>query len=184
MNTQNPLPVLSIWTLAIFFWATSNAYASSATLVGVYQDCQYVTSSVFVVGPEISVDDKASAVAAVESAIIRYGFEGALLHASKTLKHYGIEQVEVERQGFAGCRKTPSGKFVQAIGNYCGGNLVSAEIRVDDKIILKKTGDLLSFDAFVNDSLGSLRRQGIWDRPHVEVNSAGNCESTTSSNRS
>lgn len=184
MNTQNPLQVLSTWTLTILFCLTTTAYASSATLVGVYQDCQYVTGSVFVVGPEISFDDKASAAAAVESAIIRYGFEGALPHASKTLKRYGIEYMEVERQGFSGCGKTPSGKFVQAIGNYCGGNLVSAELRVDDKIILKKTGGLFSFDAFVNDSLGSLRRQGIWDHPHVEVNSTGSCEPTSSANRS
>ncbi len=42
--------------------------------------------------------------------------------------------------------------------------------------MVKKTGDISSFDEFVDESLVELRRQGIWDRPRVEVNSEGTCE--------
>jgi hypothetical protein len=53
---------------------------------------------------------------------------------------------------------------------------VSAEIRVDGAIFLKRSGELPSFEAFVDDSLVELRRRGIWDDPRVEVNSEGGCK--------
>jgi hypothetical protein len=162
--------------LAIVLWSASPALGADATMVGVYENCQFVTGSVFVEGDDLSVEEKASASAAVESAIIRYGFDGALPYASRALKRYGIQAIRIKRQGFEGCGNVTSGKFVQAIGNYCGDRLVSAEIRVDGKVIIKKTGDLASFEAFVDDALIELRRQGIWDQPRVEVNSDGTCE--------
>ncbi len=107
---------------------------------------------------------------------MRYGFDGALPHASRALKQFGIQTIKIKRQGFDGCSNVTSGKFVQAIGNYCGDRLVSAELRVDGQLMVKKTGGLSSFEAFVDESLIVLRRRGIWDRPRVEVNSEGACE--------
>ncbi len=147
-------------------------------MVGVYENCGLVTGSVFIEGEDLSAEERASASAAVEAAIIRYGFDGALPHASRVLKRYGIQAIRINRQGFEGCSQVTSGKFVQAIGNYCGDQLVSAEIRVDGKVVAKKTGGLSSFETFVDESLPDLRRRGIWDRPRVEVNSAGDCEPT------
>lgn len=182
MTTRNSLPQLSTWMLAGVMWAASSAYGADATMVGVYENCQFVTGSVFVEGDDLSAEEKASASAAVESAIIRYGFDGALPHASRALKRYGIQSIKINRQGFEGCGYVTSGKFVQAIGNYCGDRLVSAEIRVDGKVMVQKTGDLSSFEAFVDESLVDLRRQGIWDRPRVEVNSEGACEPVNPNN--
>ncbi len=176
MKTRNSLLRLSTVVLVIVMGSAPTSYGAEATMVGVYEDCQFMTGSVFVEGDDLSAEEKASASAAVESAIIRYGFDGALPYASRALKRYGIQAIKIKRQGYAGCSNITSGKFVQAIGNYCGERLVSAEIRVDGKVMVKKTGGLSSFEAFVDESLLELRRQGIWDRPRVEVNSEGACE--------
>jgi hypothetical protein len=176
MKTRNSLLQLSTLIPAIVMWSTFPAHGAEATMVGVYENCQFMTGSVFVEGDDLSAEEKASASAAVESALIRYGFDGALPYASRALKRYGIQTIKIKRQGFDGCGNITSGKFVQAIGNYCGDRLVSAEIRVDGKVMVKKTGGLSSFEAFVDESLIELRRQGIWDRPRVEVNSEGTCE--------
>lgn len=176
MTIRNSLPFISALIFAATMWSASISHGADATMVGVYENCRFMTGSVFIEGDDLSAEEKASASAAVESAMIRYGFDGALPYASRALKRYGIQTVKINRQGFAGCDNVTSGKYVQAIGNYCGDQLVSAEIRVDGKIMVKKTGDISSFDEFVDESLVELRRQGIWDRPRVEVNSEGTCE--------
>lgn len=183
MTTRNSLPQLSTLMLGMVIWSASPSHGADATMVGIYENCRFVTGSVIVEGDDLSVEEKASASAAVESAIIRYGFDGALPYASRALKRHGIQTIKIKRQGFDGCGNLTSGKYVQAIGNYCGDRLVSAEIRVDGKVVVKKTGGLSSFEAFVDDSLIELRRQGIWDRPRVEVNSEGACEPVRSDNQ-
>ncbi len=165
---------LALWVVA--GWSGSAAQASSATLVAVYQNCQYMTGSVFLESPDLPPEDRSAAAAAVESAIVRYGFEGALPHVNRMLRRYGIAYIKVDRQGFEGCGDRASGRFVQVTGNYCGDQLVRAELFVDGKLVTEKSGDISSLEAFVESSLVELRRRGIWDRPRVEINSEGGCE--------
>ncbi len=176
MNTQRCLLRIAVVLCVAIGWTASTAGASSATLVAVYQDCRYVTGSVFLEAPGLSSEDKSGAVAAVESAIVRYGFEDALPHVSRMLRRYGVEYIKIDRRGHEGCVDRSTGRFVQVTGSYCGDQLVRAELYVDGKLVTEKSGDISSLDAFVDSSLVELRRRGIWDRPRVEISSEGNCE--------
>ncbi len=149
-------------------------------MIGVYANCQFVTGNVFLDGIEPPGADQAGLSALIDSAIARKGFDESIAYASELLKRYGIDYLEVERKGYAGCEHPGTGRFVQAIGNYCGSRLASAEIWIDGKLYLKQSGEISSFEQFVEESVARLRNNNITDLPRIEVNSDGACDDMAS----
>jgi len=100
----------------------------------------------------------------------------ALPRIVQVLKDYGIEDVEISRQGFAGCEPRTSGKFVEAVGTYCGATLRRAEVRVDQESLYSVSQPGVSFEAFLEEATRRLRAVGIADRPLVSIENAPDCE--------
>ena len=166
--------------LAGFFatWIVINtAYSSEATIVGVYENCKFVTSTVFVKDDGISTQDAQQiAVEAEMSRLQTDNFDQSIPPVVDALKRHGIKSITLDRQGFAGCAAPGTGKFVEAIATYCGAKLINAEIKIDREVFSSRKNPSSSFDAFVQTSIRDLHRAGIWDPLRIVVNSEGECE--------
>lgn len=159
---------------------SSAAFSSEATIVGVYEDCKFLTSTVFVKSDELTTQDALQI--AVEAEISRLqtdNFDQSIPPVVDTLKRHGIKSITLDRQGFAGCAAPGTGKFVEAIATYCGARLVNAEIKIDRELFSSRKNPKSSFDSFVKSALRDLHRAGIWDPLRIVVNSEGDCEGET-----
>ncbi|MDH3693282.1 MAG: hypothetical protein OER96_01755 [Gammaproteobacteria bacterium] len=153
------------------------AFSSEATIVGVYENCKFVTSTVFVNGDDMSTQDAQQiAVEAEMSRLQTDNFDQSIPPVVDALKRHGIKSITLDRQGFAGCGNPGTGKFVEAIATYCGAKLINAEIKIDRETFSSRKNPESSFDAFVQTSLRDLHRAGIWDPLRIVVNSEGECE--------
>ncbi len=157
------------------FWATT-AFAADAVVIGVYANCQPVSSTVMIKPGTVPEPDAQTAVAKAEALTAAAGFDQALPQVVKILERYGVKETEIRRQGYGGCEPPTSGKYVEALGSYCGAQLVSAEVRVDGKLFLRQANPDQSLEDFVSAATRQLRRKGIWDRPRVSVSNAEGCE--------
>ena len=150
-------------------------FAADALIIGVYKDCRVVSGTVMIQPAAIPDADAQNAVAKAEAMLARAGFEAALPDMVKLLESYGIRDTEIRRQGFLGCKTPGSGKYVEAVGSYCGVQLVNAEIRVDGKLFVREANPKRSLDQFVDAAVSRLQRDGIWDRPRVTIETAADC---------
>jgi len=151
------------WVLALLPIA---AIADDATIIGVYENCQFVTSTVVVDKSELL-----GAAAQAESAATGLGFDEAVGAMVGELERRGVKTISVRRQGFAGCAPASSGNFVEAIADYCGERLVNAAVKVDTVIFAQTQTPDASFEQFVRDTARKLRQSGIWDTPKIVINS-------------
>ena len=161
----------SLFLFGVLF--SSTGVAADALIIGVYKDCRLVSGTVMLQSAPTA--EAQTAVAKAEALMATAGFEAALPDMVKLLERHGIRDTEVRRQGFLGCKTPSSGKFVEAVGSYCGVELVSAEIRVDGKLFAREANPEQSLDQFVDAAVSKLQRDGIWDRPRVTIETATDC---------
>ncbi|MDH3692725.1 MAG: hypothetical protein OEU36_25135 [Gammaproteobacteria bacterium] len=160
---------------SLLFFIASVAHGSQATIVGLYQDCKYAGASVFIDKGVLPEQQAMDVTAEIQLLTVGASFRDTVNHGVERLKQHGIVDVEVRETGSVGCSTRISGYFVQAVGNYCNEQLVSAEIRVDGEVFSKQDRPTISFQDFVSHSVTRLRDVGIWDQPRVVVRSQGAC---------
>lgn len=153
------------------------AQASEAVIVEVYQDCRLIDTNVVIDDQALSGQDSGEVKARV--AAVSSDPELAVPRIVQVLKEHGIADVDVSQQGLAGCEPETSGKFVEAIGTYCGPELRHAEVFVDRQSYVSSDGSSVSFEAFLKDAVRSLREEGIFDRPVVSIENAPDCEASS-----
>lgn len=155
----------------------SPARAADAVVVEVYQQCRLVDTNVVinegVVSPRDNAEIKARVAAASPDA------ELAVPRIVQILKDFGISDVAVSQQGLAGCEPDTSGKFVQAVGTYCGPRLTHAEVLVDRATFLEASDPDGSFEEFLRGAVKRLRTQGVYDRPLVSIENAPDCQESS-----
>lgn len=149
------------------------AQASEAVVVELYRDCRLADTTIIIdegiLTPAQSAEVKARAAAASQEP------RAALPQIVRLLKSYGIEDVEVSRQGFGGCEPNTSGKYVEAVGTYCGAKLTRAELLVDRTSVMDRSDPDMTFDVFLREAVKKLKEQGIHDRPVVSIENAPDC---------
>lgn len=150
------------------------AHASKAVIVEVYQDCQLIDTNVVIDDQALSAEVAAEVKARV--AAVSRDLQMAVPRIAEVLKEHGIDDVSVSQQGAAGCEPETSGKFVEAIGTYCGPELRHAEVAVDRQSFISRETPGMSFEAFLKDAVKQLRAKGIFDRPIVSIENAPDCE--------
>lgn len=141
-------------------------------IIGVYENCSFRNVTVVVQNPTVAhhVSVEAEIAAAGKSS-----FDQASTAARQVLENYGIKDVTLEQRGYSGCARPASGKFVEAVGMYCDGKLVRAEILVDGKVFASRTDQRLSLDDFVGRQRKRLQAQGIVEEPKITVQNDQNC---------
>lgn len=161
-------------------WLTlsSASYASSAQIIGIYENCRF--ANVTVVTSNGSVPGNAGLEAEIAAAKAN-SFDQAARMARDVLANYGLNKIEIERRGYAGCAPNLSGKYVEALGFYCEGKLVKAEILVDGQVVASQTGQEHSFEDFVAMQRRTLKQRGIPDEPKITVQNDQNCAQPQSS---
>lgn len=147
---------------------------SQALVIELYENCQLIDTNL-VIEPGVLTPEKAAEVKARVNAVS--GQPGvALPRIVQVLKNHGIEDVEISRQGFAGCEPQTSGKFVEAVGTYCGATLQRAEVLVDQESFYSVAQPGTSFEEFLDEATRRLQAEGIVDRPIVSIENAPDCE--------
>ncbi len=142
------------------------ALGEDAVIVGVYEDCKLVTSTVIVDRPQLF-----GARARAESAARGLGFEEGVSAMIRELEAGGAESISVQRRGFAGCAPASSGNFVEAVATYCAERLISAEVRVDRVVFAQTRATGVSFEDFVRNTQRRLQQSGVWDTPRIVIHS-------------
>lgn len=153
------------------------AHASKAVIVEVYQDCQLIDTNVVIDDQALSAEAAAEVKARV--AAVSGDLQMAVPRIVEVLKEHGIGDVSVSQQGAAGCEPETSGKFVEAIGTYCGHELRHAEVFVDRQSFISSDAPGTSFAAFLKNAAKQLRAQGVFDRPIVSIENAPDCEESS-----
>lgn len=159
--------------------ATAVASANEATIVGVYENCEPVSSTIFVQPGELDpvLADQIAAQAAADSSGL--SFEQALPVMIATLERSGIDTVQVRKQGQ--CGTGLQGKFVEATATYCGDQLARGEVYVDGNLFFTQSGPKLDYDAFVGAARDKLRMAGILDDPRISLNNLADCQNQQAS---
>lgn len=154
------------------------AEASKAVIIEVYQNCRLTDTSVVIGTGALSPSEDAEVKARV--AVASKDPRASVAKIAQILKNHGIDDIKVSRQGFQGCEPVTSGKYVEAIGTYCGAKLRHAEVLVDRKHFMTKTDPRTSFAEFLDQAVRRLRAHGIYDRPMVSIDNAPDCDKKSS----
>lgn len=150
------------------------AQASEAVIVEVYQECKLIDTNVVIDDRALTGADSGEVKARVAAAT--RDPQMAVPRIVQILKEQGINDVSVSQQGLAGCEPETSGKFVEAVGRYCGPALKHAEVFVDRQSFISSDRPGTSFEAFLKKAVRQLRDAGIYDRPLVSIENAPDCE--------
>lgn len=150
------------------------AQAAEAVIVEVYQECRLIDTNVVIDDAALAGADSGEVKARVAAAT--RDPQLAVPRIVQILKEYGIDDVSVSQQGLAGCEPETSGKFVEAVGRYCGPALRHAEVFVDRQSFISSERPGTSFEAFLKKAVRQLRDAGIYDRPLVSIENAPDCE--------
>lgn len=157
--------------------APAVAQASQAVIVEVYENCELVDTNAVIdegaLTPHETAEVKARIAAASKDPQV------AVPRIAQILKDHGIDDVEVSRQGLEGCEPVTSGKYVEAVGTYCGSELKHAEVFVDRKSFVSKNEPNTSFAEFLRTAVKRLREKGIFDRPVVSIENAPDCDKSS-----
>lgn len=175
---KDPLFSVRSACLALLYCAallvSAPASASQAVIVEVYQDCRLIDISVVIDDGALSSGESGEVKARVAAAT--QDPQLAVARVVQILKEHGIDDVRVSQQGLAGCQPETSGKFVEAVGRYCGPTLRHAEVFVDRQSYISRDNPGTSFEAFLKEAVKRLRAEGIYDRPVVSIENAPDCE--------
>ena len=157
------------------------AQAGNATIIGIYEDCQPVSSTIVVDANSSGIDPAQldRIVAQAEAAGIGIEFDQALPLMIATLEQYGVKNINVRKQG--ACGTVGHGKFVEAVIGYCGEQFDGAEVLVDGDVFYRHQGDSLDFDTFVSTAREKLKTIGIYDDPRVSLSNSADCQTEVSS---
>ena len=172
MNLKSLFFSIALAILTLLSGAWSIVYAN-AQIIGVYEQCHYKNTVVIVADVDVPSNASVEAeIAAAESGT----FDEATLAAKQVLNSYDVKSIAIERRGYDGCAKASSGQYVQALGHYCDGKLIRAEILVDGQIFATYSDKKLTFEDFVEQQRRQLQEKGIFEEPQVTVQNAENCE--------
>lgn len=153
------------------------AWASQAVIVEVYENCKLIDTNAIIdkdaLNPAEAAEVKARIAAASKDPQV------AVPRIAQILKDHGIDDVAVSRQGLEGCEPMTSGKYVEAVGTYCGPELKSAEVFVDRKSFISRSDPDMSFAEFLRAAVKRLRAKGIYDRPVVSIQNAPDCDKSS-----
>lgn len=156
-----------IWVAAV-----STSYAGNARIIGLYENCRFANVAVFtnngLLPDNVAVEADIAAAKAGS-------FEQATRAAKEVLHSYGLDDVQIERRGYTGCAPSATGKFVEALGHYCEGKLIKAEIFIDGKLFASQTDQTHTFEEFVESQKQRLKKQGIPDEPKITVENDQSC---------
>ena len=157
------------------------ALANEATIIGIYEDCLAVSSTIIVRGQPGELDPAYvdRIVAQAESASTGLAFDQALPLMISSLEHSGIENIDVQKQG--ACGIASHGKYVEAVVGYCGDKVSTAEILIDGDVFFRHSGTKLDFGTFVNEARERLKTVGIFDDPRVSLSNVAECSPEISS---
>ena len=154
--------------------AVMPAAAQDATIIGVYEQCVAVSSTVVVKAEQLT-ESRASQIAArAEAAGSGLAFERALPRMVASLERDGVQNIRVVEQGR--CQVRDEDRTVEAVATYCGTKLVTAELFVDGAMILRQSGDRLTLDGFVAESRNRLRESGVVGEPEISLHNSAECE--------
>ena len=144
--------------------------ANEATIIGVYENCQPVSSTI-IVSDEIEQGD--SIVAQTEAAGIGRSFDQALPKMIASLEKSGIKDISIQRRG--ACTQGQQGQFVEAMIGYCDEKISRAEILVDGDLFFSRSGTEVDFETFIAEAREKLGTIGIIDDPRVSLSSNVDC---------
>ena len=182
MNIRKSLQrksLLVIGITAALMMAAPFSQAQDATIIGVYENCQPISSTIIVNAPPDRDDQIDRIVAQAEAAGNGVDFDQGLSLMVSVLQEHGIEQVDIQKQG--DCSVAGHGKFVEAIIGYCGEYFRSAEVRVDGDLLYQHRGTSLNYGEFVHTVREKLQGIGIFDEPRVSLVDASDCGQEVSS---
>jgi hypothetical protein len=148
--------------------------ASQAVIVEVYEDCKLIDTNVVIDNQALGAAQQAEVKARIAAA--SQDPQMAVPRIVQVLKENGIDDVEVSQQGLAGCEPRTSGKFVEAVGMYCGPELRHAEVFVDRQSYISSDEPGTTFEEFLRSAVQRLRAEGVYDRPVVSIENAVDCE--------
>ena len=175
--TASTFPVVRLFVAVVAILAAAPAGASQAVIVEAYHDCELSDTNVIIDEGALSTHENAEVKARIAAA--SKDPQAAVPRIAQILKDHGIDDIKVSRQGFEGCEPETSGKYVEAIGTYCGAQLRHAEIRVDRKTFMQKSDLNVSFAEFLRDAVKRLRAKGVFDRPMVSIENAPDCDKSS-----
>lgn len=179
-KTGSVFPVKALWISCVALAASIPApavEASEAVIVEVYEGCNLSDTNVVIGEGALTPHDSAEVKARIAAA--SKDSQAAVPRIAQILKNHGIDDVRVARQGFEGCEPKTSGKYVEAVGTYCGPRLTHAEVLVDRKSFMSVSEPQVSFDEFLRGAVKRLRGRGIFDRPVVSIENAPKCEESS-----
>ena len=151
----------------------ASVFASEATIVGVYENCIAESSTIFIAPGQLDPMRMDSIVAQAEAAGDGMSFDRAVPLMISSLESNGIENILVQKQGQ--CGVGGQGKYVEAIADYCGEHLASAEVIVDGTVFFRQSGPKLVLDDFIAEARRKLNSAGILTNPRVSLNNLSDC---------
>lgn len=144
--------------------------ANEATIIGVYENCQPVSSTILV---SEQIEQAHSIVAQAEAAGSGRSFDRALPDMIAALEKNGIKDISIQRRGV--CVEGQQGQFVEAVVGYCDDKISRAELLVDGDLFFSRTGTEVDFDTFISEAREKLRSIGITGDPRVSLSSNVDC---------
>ena len=151
----------------------ASVFASEATIVGLYEDCVAESSTIFIGPGQVDPMRVDSIVAQAAAAGNGMSFDRALPLMIASLERNGVENILVQKQGQ--CGVGGRGKYVEAIADYCGEQLASAEVVVDGTVFFRQSGPKLVLDDFITEARRKLNSAGILTNPRVSLNNLPDC---------
>ena len=163
--------------LLILYFPPVVVSAQQATIIGVYEECTPVSSTVMIDSNELTRADEiaAQAVAAADG----LGFERALPVMIESLKGNGIKDVRVRRQGQ--CTDSKTYQFIEATIDYCVDKPTKAQVQIDGNVFYDQSGAGLVLENFMSTAQEKLNAIGIFEIPRVSLNNLPDCQQETSS---
>ena len=144
--------------------------ANEATIIGVYEDCQPVSSTILV---DEQIEQSGRIVAQAEAAATGRDFEQALPLIIASLEKNGIRDISVQRRGV--CSQGDRGQFVEAVVGYCDEKVARAEIVIDGNLFFSRSDTDVDFETFISEAREKLRAIGITADPRVSLSSNVDC---------
>ena len=160
--------------LAALLVLPSESQANEATIIGVYENCQPVSSTIIL---DDRIEQGDSIVAQAEAAGTGLAFDQALPRMIAVLERNGIKDISIQRRGK--CTVGQRTQFVEAIIGYCGEKISRAEIMVDGNLFFSRSGTEVDFETFIGEAREKLRAVGLTGDPRVSLSSNVDCGTET-----
>lgn len=156
------------------FWMPQEALGGEATIFGVYEDCQPVSSTVFVRSEQLSTAQTDNIAADAEAAGNGLEFDQALPAIIASLENNGIKDIQILRQG--DCNVRVESKFVETVVTYCDEKIINAELYIDGTVFFRQSGPKLVLDEFITAARRKLEAVGVFADPRFSLNNTVDCQ--------